>query len=90
MAVRSTGCKPPSLPTTTSSMRDKIKSISLDYDIPLGNCDYSRYVNSDVFSRLKETAAEGQTNPDFIFYVTAIQFGSMALTAVGQEVLETI
>ena len=64
--------------------------ISLDYDIPLENCDYSRYVHSDVFTKLKETVAEGQTNPEFIFDVTAIQFGSMALTGAGQAALEQI
>ena len=64
--------------------------ISLDYDIPLGNCDYSEYEPSDVFAYLKETVAEGRSNPSFVFDMAALQFGSMALTGIGQDVLDKI
>ena len=64
--------------------------ISLDYDIPLENCDYSEYEQSDVFAYLKETVAAGQSNPNFVFDMAALQFGSMALTGIGQDALEKI
>jgi len=64
--------------------------ISLDYDIPLENCDYIDYEQSDVFAYLKETVAEGQSNPNFIFDTTALRFGSMALTGIGQDALDRI
>ena len=64
--------------------------ISLDYDIPLENCDYSDYEQSDIFAYLKETIAEGQSNPNFIFDTAALQLGSMALTGIGQDVLDKL
>ena len=62
--------------------------ISLDYDIPLENCDYSDYEQSDVFAYLRETVTEGQNNPNFIFDMATLQFGSLALTGVGQDALD--
>ena len=62
--------------------------ISIDYDIPLENYDYSDYEQSDVFACLKEMVAEGQNNPNFIFDTAGLQFGSVALTGIGQDALD--
>jgi len=64
--------------------------ILLDEDTPIKTCDYSDYEQSDAFAYLKETVAEGQTIPGFIFDVAALEFGSMKLTEFGQAALEKI
>ena len=63
-------------------------AISIDYDIPLENYDYSDYEQSDVFAYLKEMVAEGQNNSNFIFDTAGLQFGSVALTGIGQDALD--
>lgn len=63
--------------------------ISLDYDIPLENCDYSEYETSDLFEFFKETVAGGTANADYIFDIPFLQLGSMALTSIGQDVLDS-
>ena len=61
--------------------------ITLDYDIPLVNYDYEVFKKSAAFNYFKDTVEEGKKNPDFIFDIASIEFGSIALTSVGQAVL---
>ena len=41
--------------------------VSLDYDIPLEGCDYSDYEESQLYAYLRETIAEAQGRPGFLF-----------------------
>ncbi len=64
--------------------------ISLDYDISLENGGYNDYRQSEVFALFSETLEAGKANPDFLFDTPEIQFGSIALTGIGQDALESI
>jgi len=66
---------------------EKYGIITLDYDIPLENCDYSAFKESEAFNYFKDTVEEGKKNPDFIFNIASIEFGSIALTALGRAAL---
>ena len=64
--------------------------ITLDYDIPLNNYEYTLYEDSVVFSLFKEAVAEGAKRPCFLFDTADLETGSMALTELGQQVLEKL
>lgn len=64
--------------------------ITLDYDIPLSNYDYSLYKASHVYGLFQTAVAEGAKQPGFLFDTPDLEMGSMALTALGQEVLEQL
>jgi hypothetical protein len=61
--------------------------ISLDYDIPLQDYDYTQYTKSALYSYFKETVNEGKKNPGFLFDTAEIELGSIALTEFGERVV---
>ncbi len=64
--------------------------ISLDYDIPLQNYNYTQYKQSALFEFFKETVNEGKKNPSYLFDTAEIDLGSIALTELGEKVSENI
>lgn len=64
--------------------------VSIDYDIPLENGDYGMYENSDVYTYFVETINEGKLRPEFLFDIPALESGSIALTAYGMYVIESL
>lgn len=64
--------------------------ISLDYDIELSNYDYSLYTYSEVYKHFEQTVAEGKKQKNFLCDISEIELGSMALTALGQRVVNHI
>jgi len=76
--------------TVLSELEEK-GLISLDYDIPLQDYDYTQYTKSALFSYFKETVNEGKRrNPSFLFDTAEIELGSIALTEFGEKVSENI
>lgn len=69
---------------------EELGLITLDYDIPLSNYDYTVYENSGLYAHFRATVAEGGALPGFLFDTPALQKGSMALTDLGCAVLEQI
>lgn len=65
---------------------EKKRLISMDYDIPLQNYDYTEHTNSALFAYFTETINEGKKNPNFICDTANIELGSMALTELGERV----
>jgi hypothetical protein len=64
--------------------------ITLDYDIPLENYDYTVFEESEAYRYFQDTVTESRNNPDFIFDTAALEFGSLALTGLGQDVLDAL
>ena len=64
--------------------------ISLDYDIPLQDYNYTQYTQSALFAFFKETVNEGKKNPSFLFDTAEIELGSIALTELGEKFSENI
>ncbi|MEN6350994.1 MAG: Abi-alpha family protein [Syntrophomonas sp.] len=64
--------------------------ISLDYDIPLQDYDYTQYTKSALFLYFQETVNEGKRNPSYLFDTAEIELGSIALTDFGEKVSENI
>jgi len=64
--------------------------ITLDYDLPLENYDYGVFKESAAFNTFKNTVEEGKRNPDFLFDKASIEFGSIALTVLGQTALNVL
>lgn len=64
--------------------------ISLDYDTPLKNYDYGIFLESVAYRYLQETVEAGRDNPDFIFDIAALELGSIAVTAFGQDALDAL
>ena len=62
--------------------------ITLDYDLPMSNYNYSLFNESKAFKYFQEVVAEGRERPDFIFDTPAIKYGSLALTGFGQDILD--
>ena len=78
---------------TTAAMLEALEEkqlITLDYDIPLSNYEYTLYENSLVFGLFKDAVAEGAKRPGFLFDTADLETGSMALTELGQQVLEKL
>ncbi len=70
---------------TTASILTRLASlglISISYTEPLGHFNYAEYVNSDAFL---EFSAQAES-----FTVPEIEYGSMALTALGQEAIDDL
>lgn len=61
---------------------EQLKLISIKYSEPLGHFNYAEYVNSCAFTEFC-SAASGFTVPE-------IEYGSMALTASGQEAIDDL
>lgn len=75
---------------TVLSDLEKKGLISLDYDIPLQDYDYTQYTKSALFSYFQETVNEGKRNPSYLFDTAEIELGSIALTEFGEKVSENV
>lgn len=64
--------------------------ITLDFDQPIENYGYELYKNSIAFHALKELIQEGSQRQDFLFDQALVEMGRMALTEVGQQVIEQL
>jgi len=64
--------------------------LSLDYDMPLINCDYTMFSESEIYAYFSETVGEAKAKPGFIFDTAKMEKGSIALTAAGQEALDRL
>lgn len=64
--------------------------ISLDYGQPLGQGDYSDYEGSNLFSYFSAAVELGIKMNALSSYKAAIEKGSLALTPLGQTLLEHI
>ena len=65
--------------------------ISIDYDIMIENTNhdiYSIYKNSDAYNYFSETINESKNNPNFVFDIADLEYGSIALTGIGQMLLD--
>ncbi|MDR1159063.1 MAG: hypothetical protein LBK69_00330 [Syntrophomonadaceae bacterium] len=65
--------------------------ITLDYDILLENGDYTVYEKSEVYTYFRKTVYTGKIErPDFLFDTPVLETGSLALSGLGQEMLERL
>lgn len=64
--------------------------ITLDYDLPLQNGDYSVYEESELYQLFRSTVAEGGKQAGFLFDQPVLERGSIALTALGQDALDSL
>ena len=55
--------------------------VSIDYDIPLNNFDYSYFKESKAYKLFEQTVAEAKGKPGFLGDIADIEFGSIA--AIG-------
>lgn len=69
---------------------EELGLITLDYDITLSNFDYSPYEASPLFAQFRAAVAEGAGRPGFLFDTPVLEKGSMALTDLGQAVMEQV
>ncbi len=79
---------------TTGTMLDKLESegfLSLDFNVPLQNCEYEEYYNSEVFAFYKNMINEISSNQAaFVGDTATIEKGSMAPTAACTEIFDTL
>ena len=54
--------------------------VSIDYDIPLNNFDYSYFKESKAYKLFVQTVAEAKGKPGFLGDIADIEYGSMAVT----------
>lgn len=71
------------------SLEDK-GIISLDYDKPLAQGDYSVYEESDLYKYFCNTVREAEDREDFTFDRPMLEYGSIALTALGLAGIESL
>lgn len=64
--------------------------ISLDYDQPLQGCGYDAYLSSSVYKAFQAAVEEGGKREGFLFDTPNIELGSLALTSLGQQAVETL
>ena len=74
---------------TLTSMEEK-GLITLDYDLPLEQADYSVFEESALYKAFCETVREGSSNNTFLFDQPLLETGSIALTALGRAALESL
>ena len=60
--------------------------MSLDYDMPIVDFDYSMYVESDLYAYFEKTMLEAQGREGFLCDTAGIELGSMAVTELGAQV----
>ncbi|MFI3250361.1 MAG: hypothetical protein R3Y07_05305 [Eubacteriales bacterium] len=69
---------------------EELELLTLDYDTPLPNADYTLYEDSDAFALLKATVDESVHGGDALFDGCRIDVGSIALTPLGQAVIDQL
>lgn len=72
-----------------TSLEDKYM-ITLDYDLPLQNGNYSMYEESALYRDFCRTVREGVSQDGLIYDIPVLQRGSMALTSLGQDAVDTL
>lgn len=65
---------------------EKKRLISLDYDTPLQDYDYTKYTNSVLFAYFTETVNEGKKQPRFLCDTAEIELGSIVITELGEKI----
>lgn len=60
--------------------------LSLDYDRPIRNYDYSLYTRSELYAYFVRTIAEAKGREGFLCDTPDIELGSMAVTDLGEQV----
>ena len=60
--------------------------ITLDYDQPLSDYDYTKYKEAALFTYFKDTVEEGKSRPNFLGDTAEIELGSIALTEAGKRI----
>lgn len=84
---------------TLASVRDAAEALdslcaqgllTIDYELALSQFDEAVYRDSPAYAEFSQIVSEGAKNPDFLFDVASIDFGSAALTLTGQETIETL
>jgi len=58
--------------------------ITLDYEEPLENGNYTDYADSPLYAYFKETVAQAKGQEEFLFDIPSLELGSIALTYLGQ------
>jgi hypothetical protein len=71
------------------SLEDKYL-ITLDYDLPLQNGDYTIYEDSGVYQAFCADTQTGITQDGITYDLPVLERGSMALTTLGQDALESL
>ncbi|MDF3001279.1 MAG: hypothetical protein K0Q48_1398 [Bacillota bacterium] len=61
--------------------------LTLDYEEPLENGNYSEYENSDLYAYFKETVAQAENHDDYLYDIPDLEHGSIALTYAGQQAI---
>lgn len=61
--------------------------ITLDYEVPLQNGNYTAYSDSLLYAYFIETVSEGSNRDGFLFDIAALELGSIALTQLGQNAI---
>ncbi|QOX62662.1 hypothetical protein FRZ06_04515 [Anoxybacterium hadale] len=61
--------------------------LTLDYEEPLENGNYSEYENSDLYAYFKETVAQAENHDDYLYDIPELELGSIALTYSGQQAI---
>jgi hypothetical protein len=64
--------------------------VSLDYGLPLKNGDYDIYYESDVYKEFCEGAEPGEEGVSGFAGRPVMELGSIALTGLGQEALDSL
>lgn len=62
--------------------------LSLDYDMPIDGYDYTLYTESDLYTFFCQTMEEAKSQPNFLCDTPQIELGSMAVTPLGDAVIE--
>lgn len=60
--------------------------MSLDYDRPIRDFDYSLYTGSELYAYFERTIAEAKGRDGFLCDTAEIELGSMAVTELGAQV----
>ena len=60
--------------------------LTLDYDRPIADFDYSLYTESDLFAYFVRTIDEARGREGFLCDTAEMELGSMAVTPLGHEV----
>lgn len=69
---------------------EEMEMITLGYDMPLINGDYSIYESSDLYAYFVQTIEEGKNLPGALFDTPVLELGSIALTQLGQSAIEQL
>ncbi|QAT42349.1 hypothetical protein [Aminipila luticellarii] len=64
--------------------------LTLDYEEPLENGDYTDYSDSTLYAYFKETVMQAKGKENFLFDMADLELGSIALTHIGQIAVENL